>query len=1027
MGIGLNAQSQAYIWGESLPGSTFQDEVFDIAIDSDNSSYITGKFQGTLELDPVGSTSTQTSSGSNNIFVAKYDDLGAYQWGFRLGGTSSLDIGKGVEVDNAGNVYFVGQFDGTTDFNPLGAPNVVSSTTNSTSDVFIAKYTPAGQLIWVKLIGGAWSFMSPNDFVIKNNHLHIGGRYTNNPDFDPGPGTANAGGASGSDMFVAKYDLDGNYVWHVTAGGTQTDAIGALAVDDNGDVIAGGSFHSSCDFDPSGGSSILTAQNANTNLFVWKLSSTGAFVWVHHIVDDGVEHQIEALVTNSNNEIYVGGHFDGIADFDYSGSGDAHVSEGSNDILFSKFDANGNYMWGYSVGSSSRDKIYDIELDNNEFPVIVGHFIDTLDFDFGPDSLKLFSPSAVSVVVAKYNPNAKPLWAVQMGISSWNEGRAIALDTDNDFYLTGNFSSTIDLDPTSGVANHTSIFGQEIFFGKYYRCMDMTYPFNVTACDSYTWIDGNTYTTSNNTATHTLTSVAGCDSVLALNLTINNSNTGTDVQTACNSYTWIDGNTYTSSNNSATFTLTNAAGCDSLVTLDLIINNSNTGTDVQTACDSYTWIDGNTYTASNNSATFTLTNAAGCDSVVTLDLTMNNSSTGTDIQTTCDSYTWIDGNTYTTSNNTATHTLTNAVGCDSVVTLDLTILNSSTGTDVQTACDSYTWIDGNTYTASNNTATFTLTNAAGCDSVVTLDLTINNSTTGTDVQTACDSYTWIDGNTYTASNNTATHTLTNAAGCDSVVTLDLTINNSNTGTDVQTACDSYTWIDGNTYTASNNTATFTLTNTVGCDSLVTLDLTILNSSTGTDVQTACDSYTWIDGNTYTTSNNSATFTLTNAEGCDSIVTLDLTINIVDISVLNTSLTLTANETGASYQWLDCDNNYAAISGETNQEFTATVNGSYAVEVTVNNCTDTSACQIISDVSINEETKASIVVYPNPTNGLIQIESASSITEVKIFNLQGALVYETNKSTLHLEGLNDGLYLIRVTTQNGSFERKIIKK
>ena len=83
----------------------------------------------------------------------------------------------------------------------------------------------------------------------------------------------------------------------------------------------------------------------------------------------------------------------------------------------------------------------------------------------------------------------------------------------------------------------------------------------------------------------------------------------------------------------------------------------------------------------------------------------------------------------------------------------------------------YTWIDGNTYTPSNNTATHLLTNAAGCDSLVTLDLTISNSTTGIDVKTACDSYTWIDGNTYTTSNNTATHLLTNAAGCDSLVTL----------------------------------------------------------------------------------------------------------------------------------------------------------------------------------------------------------------------------------------------------------------
>ena len=107
--------------------------------------------------------------------------------------------------------------------------------------------------------------------------------------------------------------------------------------------------------------------------------------------------------------------------------------------------------------------------------------------------------------------------------------------------------------------------------------------------------------------------------------------------------------------------------------------------------------------------------------------------------------------------------------------------------------------------------------------------------------------------TYTVSNNSATWILTNAAGCDSTVTLDLTITNSNSGTDTQTSCDTYTWIDGNTYTVSNNSATVLLSNTNGCDSLVTLDLTINNSYSTTDVQGACDSYTWIDGNTYTTS------------------------------------------------------------------------------------------------------------------------------------------------------------------------------
>ena len=149
------------------------------------------------------------------------------------------------------------------------------------------------------------------------------------------------------------------------------------------------------------------------------------------------------------------------------------------------------------------------------------------------------------------------------------------------------------------------------------------------------------------------------------------------------------------------------------------------------------------------------------------------------VSSACSNFTWaLNGNTYTTSNNTDIVATTNGQGAcnDSIVLLDLSIDFPSSGTDTIIACDSYTWINGSTYIFSNNSATHTLTNAAGCDSVVTLDLTIKYGTTGTDVITSCDSYSWIDGVTYTTSNNLATHTLTNAVGCDSVVTLDLTIN-----------------------------------------------------------------------------------------------------------------------------------------------------------------------------------------------------------------------------------------------------------
>ncbi|MBI2280528.1 MAG: gliding motility-associated C-terminal domain-containing protein, partial [Bacteroidetes bacterium] len=226
----------------------------------------------------------------------------------------------------------------------------------------------------------------------------------------------------------------------------------------------------------------------------------------------------------------------------------------------------------------------------------------------------------------------------------------------------------------------------------------------------------------------------------------------------------------------------------------------------------------------------------GCDSVVTLNLTINNSTTGTDLQTACNSYTWIDGNNYTASTNTPTYTIVggSANGCDSIVTLNLTINTFASGTDVITSCTPITWIDGNNYSVSTTTPTFTIVGGSsqGCDSVVTLNLTINNSTTGTDLQTACNSYTWIDGNNYTASTNTPTFTIVGGSsqGCDSIVTLNLTINNSTTGTDVITSCKPITWIDGNNYSASTTTPTFTIAggSVQGCDSVVTLNLTVIN-------------------------------------------------------------------------------------------------------------------------------------------------------------------------------------------------------
>ncbi len=428
-----------------------------------------------------------------------------------------------------------------------------------------------------------------------------------------------------------------------------------------------------------------------------------------------------------------------------------------------------------------------------------------------------------------------------------------------------------------------------------------------------------------------------------------------------------------------------------------------------------------------------VTDINGCAFSDTVNLSLLSPTTGIDVVSACTSYTWIDGNTYTVNNNSATYTLLNAEGCDSLVTLNLTINTPTTGIDVVSACESYIWLDGNTYTLSNNSAQWTLTNAQGCDSVVTLDLSIIQPSFGTDVHSACDNFTWIDGNTYTSSNNSAQWTLTSAQGCDSIVTLDLTIVNSNSGTDVVSACESYTWIDGNTYTASNNTATYVLQNTFGCDSTITLDLTIITPDETTDQISACFEYTWINGITYYSDNDTSTVTLTNALGCDSIVTLDLTINTVSTTITNNDPELVAPSGMTSYQWLDCDNSFAPISGETSSTFIAQQNGLYAVQIEDSGCVDTSYCVAINQVGIFELGEGyNWTVHPNPTADKVTIELHELMGEfiVEVINPLGQLIeqrYYSDALKVELSlGSEPGLYFITLISEKGRTRIPVIK-
>ncbi|MCT4581433.1 MAG: T9SS type A sorting domain-containing protein [Flavobacteriales bacterium] len=246
-------------------------------------------------------------------------------------------------------------------------------------------------------------------------------------------------------------------------------------------------------------------------------------------------------------------------------------------------------------------------------------------------------------------------------------------------------------------------------------------------------------------------------------------------------------------------------------------------------------------------------------------------------------------------------------------------------------------------------------------------------------------------------------------------------------------CNSYTALNGVTYTSSINTQYIQDAN---CDTLRHLYLTILTPTTSTDTQTACGSYTWIDGNTYTTTSNTTTYTIPNTAGCDSIITLDLTIvhDTLDYSIAvdTTGLVLTANESNVNYQWIDCNAN-TLIPNSTQQTYTATSEGSYAVILSNNVCSDTSECLTVVNTSVLHHAIDWVHYYPNPTNGKVFIALNNTVPNytIKVIANDGRTLQkyrETQQSnvTIDLTNYPKGVYFIHIVSNEQTSTMKIFK-
>ena len=221
-------------------------------------------------------------------------------------------------------------------------------------------------------------------------------------------------------------------------------------------------------------------------------------------------------------------------------------------------------------------------------------------------------------------------------------------------------------------------------------------------------------------------------------------------------------------------------------------------------------------------------------------------------------------------------------------------------------------------------------------------------------------------------------------------------------------------------------------NAAGCDSIITVHLTIGHTATHEENITACQQYTTPDGLLTITESGTYVYAIVGGE-CDSLITVHATIHEVDTSVELFDASLTSVQAGGQYQWLDCDQGYAVIPGAVDQTFTPDKTGHYAVEVTVEGCTDTSICNQVNIVANHDPTADTMIrLYPNPSDGSIYISSGQEaiIRKIWIEDLQGQVkgIVETggqNPLTVILPEA-EGMYLVRMDTGKGYVIRKMVK-
>lgn len=452
-----HAQDVEFGYASTMGGTGFA-WGYDIALDSSGNSYVTGRFQGTMDCDPGPGTVNITSAGGFDIFVLKLDASGDLVWAEAFGAANG-DVGYGIAVDSSGNVHVAGAFADTVDFDP-GA-GVFNLTSDGSSDMFVLKLDTNGALLWAVDMGGPLQDEAYDIAVSDTGRVVVAGYFRDTAAVEPGAFPLTMTSAGSTDIYITTLEPDGTLYWAWGIGGVGADRASGVAVDSNRDIVLTGDFEGTVDFEIGAGVTNLTTVGAQDG-YTLKLDEGGLFLWVAGIISSGTSHAEHVTVDTFGN-VYTTGFYMATVDLD-PGAGTANfTSAGLTDTYVTKLTSSGNYAWGTSFGSTDEDQGYGVAVDGSGNLYTTGLFSLTVDFDPGASTANLTSSGGLNFFLSKLDGGGNYLWAKSVPA---NFGLGVVVDSMQNAYTTGAFSGTVDFDPGAGTASRTSIGSRDNFVLK---------------------------------------------------------------------------------------------------------------------------------------------------------------------------------------------------------------------------------------------------------------------------------------------------------------------------------------------------------------------------------------------------------------------------------------------------------------------------------------------------------------------------------------------------------------------------------